>query len=207
MSTLPFSIEQFFDVFRRYNEAIYPAQLVLLGLAVAASAALTRKDAAWFVSTVLAVLWLWSGIVYHWVFFSTINPAAYFFGALFVVQGIVFFYFGVIRRTLSFRPSLSGSGIVGGVFILYALAIYPLIGYALGRTYADSPTFGTPCPTAIFTFGMLMLAERKVPIYVYVIPFAWSLIGGSAAILLAVPEDLMLPVAGMITAVTLFRRR
>jgi hypothetical protein len=35
---LPFTIDQFLDVFRRYNSAVWPSQLVLLGLAVAALA-------------------------------------------------------------------------------------------------------------------------------------------------------------------------
>lgn len=33
---LPFTNEQFFTVFRRYNEAVWPAQWMLVGLAVLA---------------------------------------------------------------------------------------------------------------------------------------------------------------------------
>lgn len=42
-----------------------------------------------------------------------------------------------------------------------------------------------------------MLAERPVPRPLLVVPVAWSVIGGSAAILLAVPEDIGL-VAGLV---------
>ena len=56
----------------------------------------------------------------------------------------------------------------------------------------------TPCPVTIFTFGMLLLTVRPVPRWLFVIPFIWSLIGGSAAILLQVPQDWLLLASGFI---------
>ncbi|WP_414541485.1 DUF6064 family protein [Nostoc sp. CCY0012] len=41
--------------------------------------------------------------------------------------------------------------------------MYPLIGYALGRIFPTSPTFGVPCPTTIFT-----VCDRSPPIRVNV---------------------------------------
>jgi Family of unknown function (DUF6064) len=62
------------------------------------------------------------------------------------------------------------------------------------------PTFGLPCPTTIFTAGLLLLApphSRSVAI----VPIVWSLIGGSAAFVLGVTADYALPVAGGVLAV------
>jgi hypothetical protein len=60
------------------------------------------------------------------------------------------------------------------------------------------PMFGiTPCPLTIFTFGMLMLTNAPVPRRLLVIPVAWSLIGGSAAFLLDVPQDWLLLFSGL----------
>ncbi|WP_339379209.1 DUF6064 family protein [aff. Roholtiella sp. LEGE 12411] len=42
-------------------------------------------------------------------------------------------------------------------------AIYPLIGYSLERTFPSLPTFGIPCPTTIFTFGLLFWTNKKFP--------------------------------------------
>ena len=42
----------------------------------------------------------------------------------------------------------------------------------------------TPCPVTIFAFGVL--AAKPLPRLVLVIPLAWSLIGGSAAVLLGI---------------------
>ena len=66
----------------------------------------------------------------------------------------------------------------------------------------------TPCPVTIFTFGLLLLTMRPVPRGLLVIPFVWSLIGGSAAVLLYVPQDWLLLVSGCIAAVLMvFRDR
>ncbi len=59
-----------------------------------------------------------------------------------------------------------------------------------------------PCPTTIFTLGLLMLADRAVPIRLLAIPMIWALIGSSAAVLIGMPEDLDLLTAGLATAVS-----
>ena len=47
-----------------------------------------------------------------------------------------------------------------------------------------------PCPTTICTFGLLLLAAGPVPLWLIAIPVIWAGIGSTAAILLAVREDL-----------------
>ena len=88
----PFTAEQFFDVFRRYNEAVWPAQigLIAVGLftALAAYRANARHSWRWaqVAIVLLAALWLWSGIVYHKMFFASITPAGQVFGSVFIAQ-------------------------------------------------------------------------------------------------------------------------
>ena len=55
---MPFTVEQFFDVFRRYNEAVWPAQWVLVTLAVVATvlALRTRANGGRIISGILAIL-------------------------------------------------------------------------------------------------------------------------------------------------------
>ena len=63
-----------------------------------------------------------------------------------------------------------------------------------------------PCPTTIFTFGLLLWTDRKVPKYLLVIPMIWAGIGFSAAIQWGVLEDVMLLLAGFIaTAMLVYR--
>ena len=86
---LPFSREEFLAVFVSYNESIWPVHAVAYLAGILAVVLLCRPGPASerIVSTILAVFWIWTGIVYHCLFFSKINKAAYLFGALFLAQG------------------------------------------------------------------------------------------------------------------------
>jgi hypothetical protein len=77
---------------------------------------------------------------------------------------------------------------------------------ALGHPYPATPTFGVPCPTAILTIGVLLTARGGVPVTLSIIPALWGLIGGSAALLLAVPADYVLLGAGLLLSSMLIAR-
>lgn len=205
---LPFTVEQFLDVFEQYNETVWPFQLILNLLAFGSLILALRQTyhSEKIIFGILAFLWFWIGIAYHLVFFAAINPAARVFGTLNIVQGIVFLYFGVFKSRLSLRFSTDLRGITGALVIVYALIIYPVLGYFLGHVYPKSPTFGLPCPTTIFTFGLLLWTETKVPKAVLVIPFLWSLIGFSAALTMGIHEDIGLLLAGVLGTVLLLVR-
>ena len=208
---LPFSTEQFLEVFRDYNTAIWPAQIAayLLGLVAVAVVALRRGKSGWIVGGILAAFWIWTGIVYHLMFFAQINEAAAVFGGLFVLQGAFFLFAGVLKPRLSFSMRLDGYGIAGAVLVTYALFVYPVIGYLLGHGYPFSPAFGVaPCPTAIFTFGILLWTRGRIRWWILVIPLLWSLVGFSAVVKLGILEDAGLIVAGVVsTSMLLYRNR
>ena len=107
-------------------------------------------------AAILSFFWIWMGIIYHIINFSAINKAAYIFGAAFIFQGILFLYMGFFRQKITFRFYFDIYGITGGFLILFALILYPVLGYFQGHIYPSSPTFGLPCPTIIFTFGLLL---------------------------------------------------
>jgi hypothetical protein len=203
--TLPFTSEQFFDVFRRYNLAVWPAQWLLYALALCAVVFAARGGArvGRYAALVLALLWLWMGMAYHITFFSTVNPAATVFGLLFVVEGGLLILASVAGRRLSFRARLDADGVLGVLLLAYALLFYPLFGGALGHRYPASPTFGLPCPTTIYTFGLLLWAARPVPRAVLAVPVLWALVGTLAVVKLGVWEDLGLPVAAALATARL----
>jgi hypothetical protein len=89
------------------------------------------------------------------------------------------------------------------------MVIYPLLGLAFGHSYPRIPLFGVaPCPTTIFTFGILLWATKSVSAYLLIIPFLWSLVGMSAALNLRVPQDYGLVVAGVLgTTLILIQNR
>jgi Family of unknown function (DUF6064) len=196
---LPFTTEQFLEVFTNYNIAIWPAQIAAYLLGGVAVALLflqpTGSDRA--VAGILAVMWLWTGFAYHAIWFAVINQAAYLFAVLFIVQGCYLIHAGVYRRQIRFGIRRGPAAWVGAAFVVYAAILYPLIGIATAHRYPAMPMFGvTPCPVTVFTFGMLLLTRGPVPRPLLVIPVVWSLIGGSAAILLSVPQDWLLLVSG-----------
>jgi len=196
---LPFSLADFLNVFKNYNQSIFPLQIVFNLVAFLCIYLLfTRnKSATRLISITLAFLWLWMGIVYHIIFFSEINTAAYIFGGLFILQGIMFTGCGLIRKKLSFKYTKSIYNYVGLIFLLYALIIYPVLGTFLGHAYPYSPTFGLPCPTTIFTFGILLFTNKKMPWHLLIIPLLWSIVGFTAALNLTIYEDTGLLVAGV----------
>lgn len=197
---LPFSVEEFFAVIVRYNEAVWPAQVLLVLIALGALAAIAwrRPWSGRFVAAALALLWVWIGVVYHFVFFTSINPLAWAFGALSLAGAAVFAWQGVVKRRLQFEWHADLRDAVGLALVLFALVLYPLWSARAGHAYPRTPTFGLPCPTTIFTIGLLALASGAAVRQALVAPILWSLIGGQAAFLLDVPPDLGLVVAGVI---------
>ncbi len=174
---LPFTIDQFLGVFEQYNQAIWPMHIVayILGIAAIFLAAKKTRYSNQAISVILACFWAWIGIVYHLMYFSTISGAAIGFGSLFIVQAIVWLVFGVIRPKLSFQLDTNPYALTGVVLIVYAMLVYPLIGTLLGHGYPRSPSFGVaPCPTTIFTFGLLLWTTARVPKTVLIIPFIWK---------------------------------
>jgi len=203
---MPFTREQFFELFGAYNAAIWPAEVVAYLLGIAAVLALVRpgRAAGQLISAILAILWLWTGLFYHMVYFARINPAAYAFGALFVAQAVLFILAGVSGSRLAFRFAPKPAKLLGAALIAYALVIYELLGLVAGHGLMQGPLFGVaPCPTVIFTLGVLVLAEPPVPWWLLPIPLAWAVIGTSAALTFGVAEDLGLAVAAVLVLVSL----
>jgi hypothetical protein len=67
------------------------------------------------------------------------------------------------------------------------------------------PTFGLPCPTTIFTIGVLAFLKRPHPRSVFIVPVLWCVVGATAAFVLGVTQDLALIVAGTVGIILLIR--
>lgn len=105
---MPFTTEQFFDLFRSYNEAVFPLQIVFYSLGIL-FAALTFIRKPWInitISAGLSLLWFWMALVYHLLFFSTINKAAYAFGIAFIIQALLLGWYGRYTQKIEFWNAL-----------------------------------------------------------------------------------------------------
>jgi hypothetical protein len=207
---LPFTTSEFFAVFASYNEAIWPLQLVAAALGVGVVALLLCRP-AWShraITAIIGALWLLMGLGYHWSFFTVINDAAYGFAGLFVLGALVFLVEGTVRGRIRFAVRLDGWSVIAAVLVAYALILYPVIGLAGAHAYPETPLFGVaPCSTTIFTLAVLMVARHPRPVLVVAVPLLWSLIGGTAAILLDVPQDWGLLAAGALWVAAHLSRR
>ena len=206
---LPFSRDAFLALFEQYNEAVWPAPVVAyaLGLIVLLSALKPYRGSGRLIAAILAGAWIWNGVAYHMLHFATLIWAAWGFGFLFVLQGLMFLVTGLMRGRLTFSFRRDAAGWTGFALTVFAMAVYPLIGTIAGQAWPSVPAFGiAPCPLAIFTFGMLLMAEPRAPWHLLVIPLLWAAIGGSAAWLLDMPQDLALPAAAVLALARAFRK-
>jgi len=214
---LPFTREAFLAMFAAYNEAVWPLHIVAYGLAILAVLLAIRpflRGSDRLIAAVLAAFWLWIGGVFFMSYQRLIDqsPISTIATVAFLIQGVLFLWFGVVQRGLTFKPGLDVFGVTGGALLAYAGLIYPLFSYLGGHIFPASPGFGlgtVPCPTTIFTFGLLLWTSTRVPKWVLVVPTLWALMGGiSAPLNYGIYEDLGLLVAGVLgTGLLLWRDR
>jgi hypothetical protein len=205
---VPFTAEQFFDVFRRYNEAVWPAQiaLIVLALFIAYSAWRANARGSWrfarLALALLAALWLWTGIVYDKQFFAALTPAGAVFGSLFIAQAGLLLV-SAWQDASTFERAPRPAAITGAVILAYALLLYPAIGVFLGHEFPAAPSFGTPCPTTLFTFGIFCLLPSSIPRFTLAIPVLWSFIASYPAVQFGMTEDFGLLAAAVAAIVVI----
>ncbi len=195
---MPFTTAQFLAVFGCYNEAVWPAQILLNILALIAVGLLyfKRTNADRAIAAILGLFWLWMALTYHFIFFSKVNPAAWVFGTVFLITGTWFLWLGVIKGELRFRFSWDLRGLSGALLLFYALVVYPVLGDLLNHHYPDVPTFGLPCPTTIFTLGLLLFLVPPLHRSIFIVPLLWTVVGSLAAFRFGMLQDIGLLVAG-----------
>jgi hypothetical protein len=199
MMHVPFTHDQFLEVFAAYNRLFWPAALLLWLATLYVMTRLYQRGVreSRLMAVTLAVHWAWAGAVYHLAFFRHINPAAAVFGGLFLFQAALLTWRGVLRSGLAFGTSSPVWSRLGLGLVAYAL-LYPAVSVVAGLEYPRLPTFGIPCPTVILTAGALLLVPRREARPVAALPILWSGVGGSAAFLLDIRADIVLLAAGIV---------
>jgi hypothetical protein len=202
---MPFSRDAFLDVFAAYNQALWPFVVALwLCTGVLVAALISGRRVRAMPRLLLAGHWVWAGVMYHAIFFTAINPAAWVFAGAFVVQAAMLASASSLDRLIRLDVR-SLRGVASSALIIYSL-LYPLIAWADGFVYPQIPTFGVPCPTVILTIGLL-LASSTESIALTAIPVVWSLIAASAAWSFGIHADFALPAAAVMLAGDLIMKR
>ena len=196
---LPFTAEILFSSFGQYNRGLWPLPILAPALALAIILLTLRpvRHGARAIAALMALAWLWVGVGYHLLHFATLDFAAPVYGALFVLQGLLLAWTGVVRNRLAFRFGPDLFGWCGIALALVAVA-WPFADALLGHAWQSVRVAGlAPGPTAVFTLGVLLLTAGRAPLHLALIPLLWTLVAGARAWLLTIPQDLAWPLAGV----------
>jgi len=206
---IPFTTEQFFDVIAIYNIAVFPIQIlmVLAGIVCVIFLHSEKSYKDKIIGSYIGILWLWIGIVYHLIFFTSINTAAYLFGILFILQGLLVLFATVRGEKLKFKFDANVMGYVAYFILVFAIIIYPILLYFFENSIFTTITLGLPCPSSILTFGIFILSTKRFPKYLLIIPSLWTIIGTSAAFNFGVYPDYMMLITAIVAVVYLFSRK
>jgi len=121
------------------------------------------------------------------------------FGSLFIAQALIFIFEGSVRNRISFDVKANIYGLTGALLIFYAIFGYQALEYILGRGYPEILSFGMfPCPTVIFSLGILLWTKKKFPGYILIFPIINALSGFIPAFMIGIIEDIGLIISGLL---------
>jgi hypothetical protein len=123
------------------------------------------------------------------------------------VQGVALALVALRGIPESRLSKTSPQAFLGFTLIFFGLLVYPILTHLTGHCYPAMPTFGLPCPTTIFTIGVLLIAFPSGYQYLAMIPLLWTVVGSTAAFKLGVTADYGLIVAGICTVPLLLPKR
>lgn len=202
-SFLLFSARTYYRLFELYNAEIWPWQVValLVGLAILA---LLRKPGAWqgrTISALLAASWLWVAWAYLYSRYASINWVATYFAAAFALEALLLIVLGV-GHGLVWRPPGSWISRAGIGLAIFAVALQPLIGPLVGRSWSQVEVFAVaPDPTVVGTLGVLVLASGWPKWLLLPIPILWCLVSGATAWVMQSPDAALMPAAAALAIV------
>lgn len=207
---LLFSPRTYYRLFGLYNLDIWPMQVAALAFGVAILVLLRRHEpwAGRAVAAILAACWLFVAWAFHLERYATINWAAIWLAAAFALQALLLTWSGVLRGRLKFRIGPDAASRIGLCVFLFALAVQPLLGPLLGRSWTQVEIFGVaPDPTAVATLGLLLLAAGPVRWGLMIIPLLWCAFSGVTLWTMHSPDAPVLPgMAALTLALALWRK-
>lgn len=196
---LLFAPRTYYRLFELYNAEIWPAQLAALAFGIAILF-LWFRSAAWAgraSAAILAALWLFIAWAYHLERYATINWVAEYFAWGFAAEAALLAWFGVVRGRLEPGPEAQPARAGGLGMFVFALAIHPLIGLALGRAWTGAELFGVaPDPTVVGTLGVVLRARGIALWALLPLPLVWCLVSGATALAMGAPDAALMPAMG-----------
>jgi tetratricopeptide (TPR) repeat protein len=164
---------------------IHPELYVLYALGIAAAALLwVPKD--WrhrAIAGLLMAVWLWVALGELVTFPGFADWERAFLPGicclLAILEACLLFLVGVFPGSLSFEGRRGPWPVLGGILLVYALAVHPLLGAVVPGVLFGAFSLGLPFPPLAFTLGLLLFLKKPCPPWVLAVPLLWSAVGGS----------------------------
>lgn len=206
---LLFSPRTYYRLIERYHREVWPLHVLttLAGVAILVLALRRRgRGEGRIIAVILAALWLWVAWAFHLQRYATINWAARWFAAAFVLEALLLVWTGVARNELA-RPSAPHLTQWAGIGLFsFALLGSPLF-WRLGP-WAPPEVFGiTPDATALGTIGIVLFLGERIRLSLLVIPLVWFAISAATLYAMNIPSALVIATAGAIALVAAVWRR
>jgi hypothetical protein len=207
---LLFSPRTYYRLFELHNAAWWPVHVVAVagGVAIIVLARRGGPAAGRAVAAMLALAWAWVAWAFLWQRYSTINWAAPWLAAAFLVQTVLFGPFAMRSRGLALASAPASLVHTGLAVAACGVLAYPLASIALGRGIAAAEVFGmAPDPTVFATLGILVLAAPAARLALLPIPLAWCAMTGATLWTMGSPEWWLLPAAAVLSIAAAIRQR
>ena len=194
---LPYDAGALFALHSRYLQESWLFALPLLIFVFSMPIWMLRGGAAVgrLITGMLALAWLWVGLVFHGFYFADINFSAPLYAGLFVLQSLLLWWHTGSRGQLVVAYRMDVAGWIGGLLLFYAVIGYPLLDYLNGHTAGVRLTGIAAGPTALLTIALLLLMSGPTPLYLFLIPALWTFVAGFSGWVLGLWADLMMPLA------------
>lgn len=174
---LMYSPRIYWRLFASINEAWWPAQPVVMALALPL---LARFAAHRHAALALALAWSFVAWAFLWARFAPINWPAQAYAIGFALQAALLLALGVRGGLRAVTAPLRRHG--AAALVLWAVLGQPLLAPAFARPWSQAEVFGfAPDPTAIATLGWLLAVEgdgasRGLLRTAWVVASAWLLV-------------------------------
>ena len=173
---LMFAPRTYYRLFELTNAELWPLQIVTIAAGLAALWHAWRGTYGRVVAALLAAAWIFVAWAYHFERYATINTAAPYYAAGFVVQAVLLASCAIRHDGLRFDAQTAPVRWVGLVPLAAGVVLYPLLASVLGRPWTQAEIFGiAPDPTAVATIGAVLLAQGRIA-WLLALPLLWCAI-------------------------------
>ena len=198
---LLFSPRVYYRLFELHNQALWPAQIIALGLGVALLFLVLRPSPARsrIVAAIMGLLWVWVGWIFVWQRYTTINWIAAYAVPLFMLQGALLLAAAAARNGLDFEKEWAFLRGFALALLILTLFFYPLLAPLWDRSWQAAEVFGiAPDPTALATLAIVALSRSRTSWPLMIVPTLWCAITGATLWTMAAPDFWVAPVYALV---------